>query len=141
MAFIITASYEDRGNTIDTSNATSLGDHYGHEFATEADAEQVAQELDEGQEAWGLGGITYTVEDIGLTEDEVAGKSADYWWSTMVGQQTPAEFMEHADEDEPVEAALAYLRGVANNEGSFVHTDDAEQDLADKLVEVIDAQA
>ena len=138
--YIITASYDHNGTICDTSNHESLGDWYGHEFATEDDASQAADELAESPASLDYS-VTYTVEDIGITEAEVASKSGDEWWSAVVGIQTPAEFMACAEQETPRDAALAYLGAVVTTLNTVFRNEDAKSDLADKLVEVIEAQA
>lgn len=132
----ITASYDRNGTTTDTSNAESLGDYYGHEFETEMDAGAAIAEL-EGAEAGA--GLTFSVEDIGITETEVAAKSGAEWWARVVGDQTPAEFMERSESAVPSTSASRYLTKCPRELVAF-HDHAAKQAMAGKLVEVIEAQ-
>lgn len=61
----VTASYERDGLLLDASQAEVLGDAYGRTYATEAEAEAVAQELADTIADYGLDPTTtYSVEPV-----------------------------------------------------------------------------
>ena len=134
----LTASYNRNGTATDTTNAASLGEYLDHEFESDDDALGAAMDLhDAGLDV----AINISVEDIGITEDEVATKSGDEWWGIMVGAQTPAEFMD--GETDAREAALSYLSQADVFSGTICSSfrdEAAKSDLVDKLAEVIEAQ-
>ena len=138
MAYIITAAADLSGTIIDSTDYRSLGEWCGYEFVTAAAAADVRDTLEHGGD---VAGVTYTVEDIGITEAEVARKTADEWWAIMVGQQTPAEFMAGSGLDDAEVAALAYLKCLAVSDTTIANfrDEDVKSDLADKLVAVIEA--
>jgi hypothetical protein len=67
----------------------------------------------------------------GITSDDVSDKSAAQWWESVVGAQTPAEFMEMSASASPFYALVEYFDVGA--EGVTFYSSATLTDLASKL--------